>query len=166
MSCTFCGGTSHEAENCWVQFPELKAAYLAKRQARKTSHTATPEEVRSTARDIPLYQMAIGTAQWLAVTTHPEIGYSVAQCAKHCNAPTTQHVEEVINLLQHCQGKVQSPILSGAANEGMAIALVGQLVLDLLRRLQDELGAQWVDKPISLVADNCNAVELELNQKA
>jgi ATP/maltotriose-dependent transcriptional regulator MalT len=112
MLCTYCGGTTHNIEMCWVRHPEKKAAHLAAREQKRLTNaaltselrnSATVKEPRSTARDVPLYQMAVGTAQWLAGTTHPEIGYSATQCAKHCSAPTTEHVQQVINLLEHCQ---------------------------------------------------------------
>jgi hypothetical protein len=156
--CTNCGGSTHAVENCWSLHPNKRMAHLAGRLAAREDEKAL---------DIPLYHVAVGTLQWLAGTTHPEIGYSVEQCYKCSRAPTTANVRDVIQLLTYCQGdwaprRVGLGALSSVQMEHQAISLVGLQVLRLMNEAEAAhllAGGPEQLSATTIKSDNQGAVE-------
>ena len=119
---------------CFALHPGL---LKAKQQAENRKHSQAPSDIGA------LYQVAVGTLQWFARTTHPEIAYSVGRCVTGSGDPSSIQAGEVIDLLQHCcQGQVRPRPLIGSSfsveQEQQAINGVGELVLKFFGHLRDQ----------------------------
>jgi hypothetical protein len=162
-TCTNCMGCTHVTNSCWDQHPELKASFLARKSARQAAAAqGEPSPVRSTlARDPSLYHVALGTVQWLARTTHPELEYSASLLGSRRGPPTEMDVAEVINILRHCQQTARAfkrtsangPV-SIVEREAGAINEVSDMVLDLMTRMSIIEGARGIQGPAVVVTDH------------
>jgi hypothetical protein len=110
-------------------------------------------------QDIELYQMGVGTLEWLSKTTHPEIGYSVSQCAKHCSAPTATDTKELVSILSYCQkGWGEGHLRGGRSTAELENQAIGA-VADILHRLICALQASGVSL-VEIASDHAGTIAL------
>jgi hypothetical protein len=166
--CTNCDLASHVTENCWATSPELTAARAKRREKilqrgleEEAAIQATPLfcDGLTAGQGVELYQMGVGTLEWLAKTTHPEIGYSITQCVKHCSAPTAKDTKELVSILSCCQkGWHGGHLRCGRSTTELENQAIGA-VADILHRLICHLQASGVSL-VEIASDHGGAIAL------
>jgi hypothetical protein len=57
-----------------------------------------------TPGEFPDYRKIIGALQFLSIMTRPDITFAVNQAARHCNAPTKQHMTAARRIVKYLKG--------------------------------------------------------------
>ena len=177
--CTNCSLASHVTENCWATSAEIQAAHLRRceerhrrdqeeaaaaagspvAQGRSEGRTSLFGDGLAAGQDVELFQMGVGTLEWLSKTTHPEIGYSVSQCAKRCSAPTAEDTKELVSILSYCQkGWGEGHLRGGRSTAELENQAIGA-VADILHRLICALQASGVSV-VEIASDHTGATAL------
>jgi hypothetical protein len=80
-------------------------------------------DVNEPQADQNLYQQGIGSVNWLAMSSRPDISYCCGMLAQHCNAPSVRNWNGVVHLMRYISGTKSLRIwIGGYGNtEGMEV---------------------------------------------
>ena len=120
----------HVNQSIWIGQPAYTTSILEKFGMKDAKSIATPVNTglkltRATEEDDfadeRLYQLIVGSLQYLSTMTRPDITYAVSTVAKFCSKPTKVHFTAVKRILRYLKGTSNHGLLYKKASSSNCV---------------------------------------------